>query len=236
MHMPVGGIGVTLVIVACGILPYLAWKTSRVLRAADIGIPRHAMFVQVIALQAFIFALGWAAGRENKIPLFLQPPEPIRAWLAALIVLVVMVTALKVRWKSREDSQKRRLYSMLPQTRGEFSLFVVVCIAAGVAEEAVYRGLLPILLTRATRNIPLAIVISAVAFALAHAVQGWRAVLSIFLIALGAQALVMFSESLVPAMVMHASYDLIAGVLVPRWFEREFPSASQSGDAAVPGP
>lgn len=234
--MPVGGIGVTLIIIACGVLPYLAWRTARVLSAGDIGIPRRAMFLQVIALQAFIFAAGWAAARENEVAIFSMPQRPLVAWLAAAIALAVMVAALKVRWKSRENAQKLRLYSMLPHSRGEFALFVVVCVAAGIAEELAYRGVVPALLARITGNEVLAVLIAAIAFAIAHAVQGWRAVGSIFLIALGAQALVMYAGSLVPAMVMHAAYDLIAGVLVPRWFERDAASAGPSAGAAASDP
>ena len=234
--MPVGGIGIALLVVACFALPYVAWKTARMLGAGDIGIPRKSMFVQVIVLQGAIFLLSWFAARENGVPLFVAPANPARAWLAAAVVLAVMVAALKWRWKSREPDQKLRLYSMLPRTRSEFALFIVVCIAAGVAEEAAYRGVVPALLTRLTASFAVAVLVSAIAFALAHAVQGWRAVASIFLIALGAQALVFDAQSLIPVMAMHAAYDVIAGVLVPRWYERDLASGARSAGAASTGP
>jgi membrane protease YdiL (CAAX protease family) len=231
--MLIGGFGAALLITACGILPYLAWKSARVLGKADIAISRRAIFVQVISLQVILFVLGLAAARENYIEVFRLPSRGAVAWIAAAALLAIMVTALKIRWSSKEEQQKRRLYSMLPRNGRERALYVLVCVAAGVAEELVYRGVVPMLLLRLVGNYVVAVILAAIAFAIAHSVQGWRAVGAVFLIAIGAQALVVFTESLIPAMTIHAAYDLIAGILVPRWFERDAATSLPTDAAAV---
>ena len=55
--------------------------------------------------------------------------------------------------------------------------------------------------------------ISALAFAVSHALQGWKTGIIIFAIGLTMHALVWFTGTLVVAMVVHASYDVMAGIV-----------------------
>ena len=104
---------------------------------------------------------------------------------------------------------------------------VALCLAAGVCEELVYRGTTAVLLTRLTGNLLAAIVIASAVFALAHVIQGRRAAIIVFFIALGAHALVFLTKSLFPVMAVHALYDAVGGVLMSRWYRRELESAPQ---------
>jgi membrane protease YdiL (CAAX protease family) len=72
-----------------------------------------------------------------------------------------------------------------------------------------------------TGSLVAGVLISAVAFALAHALQGGRGMFAIFMIALIAHGLVLYSRSLLPVMAAHTVYDAIAGWLIPRWYERD---------------
>jgi membrane protease YdiL (CAAX protease family) len=89
-------------------------------------------------------------------------------------------------------------------------------LAASVAEEAAYRGVAMSILWYATGNPYLSAVLCSLAFAVAHAVQGWRSGLTIYLVALVMHGLVWFTSSLVPAMIVHALYDFIAGWAIRR--------------------
>src|SRR5205085_1500036 len=139
---------------------------------------------------------------------------------------------------------RRRLFSRggsvaLPAVRehmvidGAGILFLAIvclgalCLAAGVCEELVYRGTTAVLLTRLTGNLLAAIVIASAVFALAHVIQGRRAAIVVFCIALGAHALVFLTKSLFPVMAVHALYDAVGGVLMSRWYRRELESAPQ---------
>jgi membrane protease YdiL (CAAX protease family) len=131
------------------------------------------------------------------------------------------------RWPQRDRDSKERLYRMLPHDRADLPPYFAVCLAAGICEETVYRGVTTVLLARVTENLSAAILIASIAFALAHVIQGWRSVVAVFGIALMAHAVVLMTQSLFPVMAAHALYDALAGVLMPRWYEREVRSAAQ---------
>jgi membrane protease YdiL (CAAX protease family) len=90
-------------------------------------------------------------------------------------------------------------------------MWVALSLSAGVGEELVWRGVLPSLLAVLTGSVAIAIALSVVSFALAHAIQGLRSVLAIATIAAAFHALVFVSGSLYVGMVVHFVYDVIAG-------------------------
>lgn len=59
-------------------------------------------------------------------------------------------------------------------------------------------------------------VICSAAFAFAHWVQGWISILMIFLLAVVMHGLVEYTNSLLPAMVVHGIFDFIAIALISR--------------------
>jgi membrane protease YdiL (CAAX protease family) len=81
-------------------------------------------------------------------------------------------------------------------------------VIAGVSEEAAYRGVLTQVLWHELGNPWIAVFVAAIAFAIAHALQGWKSTLIIFVIACVMHALVWLTGTLVIAMVVHATYDL----------------------------
>lgn len=218
--------GVFLFIVCIGV-PYLAFKTKRQLGDGPLPMPKRRFFLQTIGVQLYLFFLAVAAIWPDWRSLFALPPSPLRAWGLAAVFLAALLGVMGWRWPKRDLESKRRLYSLLPHERRDLPVYFLVCIAAGVFEESVYRGAATWLLMRYTSLVP-AVLIASVAFALAHVVQGWRSAAVIFVIALGAHALAIVGDSLVPVMAAHALYDALAGVLMPRWFERDVRSAAQS--------
>ena len=80
--------------------------------------------------------------------------------------------------------------------------------------ESAYRGVAIASLTWLLGNAWLAVLVSAVAFALAHSTQGWKSAVIVFFLALSMHALVAFTGTLVIAMVVHTVYDLVAGYLL----------------------
>jgi membrane protease YdiL (CAAX protease family) len=214
-------------------LPYLAWKSARKLGSGPIPLPPSTLFVQVIGTQLFLFVVGWFTARENGITLFAVPRWPLPSWSAAALFLAAMLATLKLRWAVRPTAQKARLYSMLPHHQRERLPYTAVALAAGISEEVVYRGVLTTLLTWVTGDFIVAALLSAAVFGFSHIIQGWRAVASVFVIGLLAQALVVFAQSLIPAMAMHATYDFIAGILIPRWYERDLATSTPPAVAAA---
>lgn len=134
-----------------------------------------------------------------------------------MALLGTALAILVVRWPSRPQAARRRLYDLLPHGRREMPLYLALCAIAAVGEEVTYRAAALELLERLTGNSVAAAVIAAVAFALGHAIQGWRSVGAIFLFALGFHAIVFIAGSIWFAVAVHFAYDAIAGVLIPRW-------------------
>ena len=207
--------------VVCAGVPYLAWKSKQRLGDGPLPMPKRRFFIQTIVVQLFLFLLAAAAIWPDWRAFFQLPPMPLRAWGLAALMLALLLGVMRWRWPDRDLESKEMLYRILPHDRGDYPLYFVLCIAAGVFEESVYRGAAAWLIARLTGSVTAAILIASIVFALAHVIQGWRSTLVIFAIALGAHALVLLGGSLVPVMAAHALYDAIAGVLMPRWYERE---------------
>ena len=215
-------------------LPLLAWRSSRRIGSGPIPMAPIKLFLNIIGTQVFLLILGLAVAWKNGIVLWSLPRRPLASWTAAALFLIVILTTLKLRWRMRPVEQKRRLYSMLPHNAHELRLYTLVALCAGIGEEIVYRGVFTSIVWWSTDNLILGGVLSAIAFGLAHMIQGWRAVVTIFGIALISQSLVTFSGSLIPMMVVHAMYDFIAGIVIPRWYVRDYGVSESIPTAAVP--
>jgi len=223
----VNALGLMLLAFAGIFLPILIIKSARRLGTGPLPISRPRFYKQTIIFQLFIAALAaWTAYTHGILAMPL-PQWPLLGWSAAAVMYVVTVLTLKLRWPSRSAASKQRLYDILPHNSGEMVPYVFVCIAAGIAEELVYRGVMTELAQRLIGIEIVTIVAMSISFAAAHATQGLRGMIAVFGIALICHALVLLSQSLIPVMVFHFAYDLTAGMLIPRWFE--------AGVSAPPG-
>jgi membrane protease YdiL (CAAX protease family) len=108
------------------------------------------------------------------------------------------------------------VYALAPQSGREVGLLGATIVAASLAEEVAYRGVLLAILRFMLGTTALAIAISAAAFAIAHATQGIRSGVLIFAVALIMHWLVWVTGTLVLAMVVHAIYDVISVSLIAR--------------------
>jgi membrane protease YdiL (CAAX protease family) len=173
---------------------------------------RNVVFLIVIAVIAL--AVAW---RDN-ISLF--PPIRVTATLVALSVAILIgVLALaEALLIARSPEERRNLWvrQIIPRNNAERVVWIISSAAAGVTEEIIFRGVLFALLVALTSSVAAGALISAVVFAVAHFRQGWQSMIFIFGIALLFQWLVIFTASLVPAMVIHAIYNMIRGLRASR--------------------
>lgn len=215
----VNPLGYMLLVFAGVLLPILIVWSARRIGSGPLPISRIRFYKQTILFQLVLATLCMWTARMHCILAMPLPQRPLLSWSAAALMYVLTVVMLKLRWPSRKEASKRRLYDILPHNRRELVPYVFVCIVAGAAEELVYRGVMTELLQRIVGMAVVTIVLVSISFAVAHAMQGWRSVAGIFVIALACHALVWLAQSLIPVMVVHFAYDLTAGILVPRWFE-----------------
>jgi membrane protease YdiL (CAAX protease family) len=214
----VNALGYLLLAFAGVFLPIIIVKSARRIGTRPLPISRSNFYKQTIIFQLLLAALSAGTAYTHGILAMPMPQNPLLSWAAAVLMYLVMLLALKLRWPSRSEASKRRLYEILPHNASEMAPYVLICIVAGTAEEFVYRGVMTELVQSLTGIALVTIVLLSISFAAAHAMQGLRSMIGIFVIALACHAFVWLAQSLVPVMVVHFAYDLTAGILIPRWF------------------
>jgi membrane protease YdiL (CAAX protease family) len=215
----VNALGYLLLAFAGVFLPIIIVKSARRIGTRPLPITRSRFYKQTIIFQLLLAALSAGTAYTHGILAMPLPQRPLLSWGAAVLMYIVMLLALKQRWPSRGEASKRRLYEILPHNAEEMVPYLLLCIVAGTAEEIVYRGVMTELVQSLTGIALVTIVLLSISFAAAHAMQGLRSMMGIFVIALACHAVVWLAQSLVPVMVVHFAYDLTAGILIPRWFE-----------------
>lgn len=126
-------------------------------------------------------------------------------WLAARLALL--------NWLRKGRNEERRL---LPETWDELPMWGVISLSAGFFEEIVYRGVLYQVVAVYTGSPLLAGFFTSLSFAIVHIRQRWRAALFIFFLAAAFQTYVVWVGNLYMAMIVHAAYDFIVGILTIR--------------------
>jgi membrane protease YdiL (CAAX protease family) len=133
-----------------------------------------------------------------------------------VVVVVGGVRARRRRPRAAVARTRATTAVLLPETRGERRLAVVVSVTVGVFEETVYRGFL-VAVGVGVFGLPalVAAVVSLALFALAHVYQGWYGVLSSAVVGALLTMLYAMSGTLLFSMVVHAVVDVVALAVVP---------------------
>lgn len=105
---------------------------------------------------------------------------------------------------------------LVPEPGVELAMFICVALSAGFCEELLYRGWLWWFFVDLTGHLWIAVVLSAVAFGLAHAYQGRVGIVTAAIAGLLFSVPVLFAKSLVPVQVIHAGIDLMNGLLLSK--------------------
>jgi len=201
------------------LIPALVVRSRHGLTASPVR-PRRRHFAAVL-LQLMIF-LGisiWVAWAE-QIPLTPRPAFPGRAVGFAAFLLGAGVMLMAPRWRRNVEQRDPKAYYFMPRTAGERGLWVLVSLAAAVAEEVTFRGVLFALLVMLTGSPWIAAALAAAAFGVSHMIQGAQSAVIISVIALALHGLVAVGGSLYLAIAVHFLYDLIAGLSYGRLGER----------------
>lgn len=204
------GLGAAAYALLVGIgLPLGAAWTDRHLARAPLP-PRVSFYASAIVQHLVLGGLAVAVAAAIGLD-WLGRPAPTGGDVAlGLAVLGVAVGALAPYARNRVIRRDRGVYLVAPRTGGERALWVVISLLAGIGEEIAYRGVL-VAIVAAWAGLPVGVAVAAVAFALAHLAQGWRATPIVLGFALAFHGLVLVTGSLWVAMAVHAAYDLVAG-------------------------
>ncbi len=214
-------------------LPWLAIRSASRVRqmraggASQATVSREGIWIRTALTQAILLFLALRTGQSFDDHLFTTPGIGLRDLLLAALALAICFGFRRILRSVRSESERRGsvVYWIAPATDRETVLWAGAVLLASVAEEAAYRGVGMSILWYSLDNYWMAAVVSAVAFALAHWVQGWKSGVVIFAIALVFQGLVTLTGTLILAMIVHAVYDFAAGWSIMR----EAKSAAPAG-------
>ncbi len=180
------------------------------------------LYLRTIATEWLLFALVLAGVRLAGTPLALvlgprwrSAGDMLRTVCIGIGFVIVQQFVLSgISHFLPNSGSDHAVHSLLPRGPLEMMLWVALSVSAGICEETVYRGYLQRQFAAFTRSVPIAILLSAAMFGIAHGYQGlWRAVvIGIDGATLG--VLAQWYGSVRPGMVGHAFKDAVAPLLM----------------------
>ena len=173
-----------------------------------------SQWLMLVPLVIIVWGLGWGPAMLG----LQQPANFLPALLVSVVVILLFYAqVLYIRRAARSSEGRFQLRQsmsgplhMLPRTRQERWLWVLLSCTAGICEELLYRGFMTAYLVHIFPGVPflLAIVIAAVLFGVGHAYQKLTGVLGTGVIGLAFGLLYFFTGSLFLPMVVHTLFDL----------------------------
>jgi membrane protease YdiL (CAAX protease family) len=214
-------------------MPVLCIRSYFRLKAGARFPPKSVLRQQTIIIHGILFFFAWIVWRSFGEQIF--PPYAFQ-WkrlALGLGILIVFVCAMYPYWKYNSVRKRDRIYRNAPQASNEMPGWIAISLTAGFAEEFAYRGVLFGILFHWIPNWWAAALLCAAAFALGHAIQGWKGTLIIFVMSVIFQGLVWYTGTLYIAMATHAVYNVIAGFAYLRLYKQTAPQVSSATPASV---
>jgi membrane protease YdiL (CAAX protease family) len=199
------------------VVPALAIASRRAIRSHRPLPPRLKQFRASVVMLVLFGALSTLTAREQAIELLrLDLQRPIWSMVAGVGLLGAAIAIMRPRWRRAVLERRPAVHFFMPQTGAERVWWVLVSLLAGISEEITWRAVQTGLFATLTGSLVAGALLSAVAFGVAHAVQGWRSAAAIVAFALAFQGLYWLSGTLLVGMAVHAVYDLVAGLAYAR--------------------
>jgi membrane protease YdiL (CAAX protease family) len=189
--------------------------------------PKRQRYRAMIVSQIVLLALTVVAANRENIPLLWPRWGNVNAWIFAFVYLTYIAWRLPRAWAKLSPERLERARRLLPDDPALLKLWVAIAAFAGISEECAYRGLAFQLLQKMGYSLAAAMLVCMITFAIAHMTQGWRGVLGTFLLALVFHAMVILGGALYPAILLHAGYNFIVGIVAIRFLSRAHPTQEQ---------
>jgi membrane protease YdiL (CAAX protease family) len=191
---------------------------------------RMALYGSTILFQwLLVLIVVWRCAERGVDPeeLGISTSNPWRLiWTGAALTAILCLNQLGgLRKMSQLPLEKRgSLFAVsqkiMPRTLKETWLFAGLALTAGISEEFLYRGFVFLVFVRMIVNFTApnlaAALLSSLWFAVAHAYQGRRGVVTTFVVGLIFASTRVWTGSVLPAMLAHAGIDLVAGLCFAR--------------------
>lgn len=236
---------VAILVLLGAVAPWLSYRrVRRLMQIAWIGtMERLTLYASTIAFQWLVVGIIlWrtAAYKIGPNQLGLAVPKPALAasfsivlCLLALVNQIVSIRRLASHPSELKSTLPQLVLKIFPQTDVERMVFVALVVTVALCEELIYRGFVQRIFEDATGGMVAAgILISAVFFAVAHAYQGRRGLISTFVVGVLFAVIRWLSGSIVPSACAHFVADLTVGLIAPRRL-REALERQQAGTSAA---
>lgn len=165
--------------------------------------------------------VGTRSGGPEAIGLVPLPILRLLGWSIGLatvgVATMLLFRALGRRLAVRET---RMLSRLLPRSRTERRVFVLLSGAAGLGEEVAFRGYVIPMLAVAI-GVPASVLVSSLVFGLLHAYQGRIGMVRTSLMGLVLAGGYLASGSLLPVILAHILIDLVGGLVIADWLVEE---------------
>jgi hypothetical protein len=163
-------------------------------------------------------------------------------WICSMIVLVIVAISWGVVqnqiYKHRTASQSaspsssatgsaqtkspqqeqaemaKQLMELAPANSIEIVAWGLLCLVVGFSEELIFRGYLQSQSIALLRNLPVAVVLTAVIFGAAHGYQGVRGIVLISIYGTLFGCITLLRKNLFPGMLAHSWHDFATGMLL----------------------
>ena len=119
--------------------------------------------------------------------------------------------------KSPQEQQAemaRQLMELAPANGIEIAAWGLLCLIVGFSEELIFRGYLQTQSIALLRNLPVAVVLTAVIFGAAHGYQGLRGIVLISIYGTLFGCITLLRKNLFPGMLAHSWHDFATGMLL----------------------
>ncbi len=199
------------------------WRSFSERVDIDAAKARHTLWLRWGAMTWGCSALVlwlWIANGVSLSSVGFAAPEGWRLWvplvLGGAVVLLQASGARKIaRLAAPGEKLRAQLGSVapiMPRTAAELAAFFLMSLTAGFCEELLFRGFL-IWLLQPLVGLWIAAALALVLFALGHAYQGREGVIRTGAIGLVFTVIVLATQSLWPAIVLHAAVDAMGGLM-----------------------
>lgn len=133
--------------------------------------------------------------------------------IAAAFWIIALLGLYRLEWLVGAKRLEPGVLALMPRSRFEMTLWLVVSATAGICEEAIFRGYLQRQFIVLTRSRPTGILLAAAPFGLGHLYQGWRMAIVMGLYGVMFGALAYWRRSLRPGMIAHTWHDAFSGIV-----------------------
>ena len=216
LHGPTLAVLLVLLILLIG-FPLLAARIAARLRHGGPSVAKHVRFIRIIVVEWTVTALAiYALALHGQRPadVGLRPPHVPLDYLIGLAVLAAQLASSMFMPRRISADYAQRVSIVIPNNSAQWLWFLPVAASAAFCEEFLYRGYALTALAALSGFLVVGVVLSALAFGLAHFYQGPRGMFMTATIGLVYSVIVLWTGSLWPAILAHFVQDFGGAALL----------------------